>query len=306
MPEEELSVRLVDHADFDWSLDTGPAADVRRITAAADAADDAVNLNEAACLHLKNRGLAGGVLHVADGGYALRYEDTLDLVVHPDVRGRGIGTTLARAALEGVAGEVNAWSHSDHPAAGRIAAGLGLRRERELWVMERALDGTLPTAAPTPDYRIRSFRPGDEEGILHANALAFSHHPEQGHMTLSDFRERTEESWFDPAGLFLAVPADDLDEGTDDPDRAVLGFHWTKVHPEGIGEVYVVAVNPKAAGRGIGKVLTSAGLTHLRDLGLPRVILYVDGDNDPAIAVYDGAGFAHIRTEAQYLGVPTL
>lgn len=307
MPEEHvpvsIAVRLVDHADFDWSADTGPAADVRRITAAADAEDDAVNLNEAAILHLKNRGLAGGVLHLAADGYALRYDDTLDLVVHPDARGRGVGTALARAALAGVSGEVNAWSHSDHPAAGRIAAGLGLARERELWVMERPLDDTLPTGTPTPDYRIRTFRPGDEEGILHANALAFAHHPEQGHMTLRDFQERTEESWFDPAGLFLAVPADD---DTDDPDRQVLGFHWTKVHPEGYGEVYVVAVNPKAAGRGIGKVLTGAGLAHLRDLGLPKVILYVDGDNDPAIAVYAGAGFAHVRTEAQYLGVPTL
>jgi mycothiol synthase len=33
------------------------------------------------------------------------------------------------------------------------------------------------------------------------------------------------------------------------------------------------------------------------------VILYVDGDNDPAIAVYVGAGFTHARTEAQYRGV---
>ena len=109
MPEEHvpvsIAVRLVDHADFDWSADTGPAADVRRITTAADAEDDAVNLNEAAILHLKNRGLAGGVLHLAAGGYALRYDDTLDLVVHPDARGRGVGTALARAALAGVSGE---------------------------------------------------------------------------------------------------------------------------------------------------------------------------------------------------------
>ena len=68
------------------------------------------------------------------------------------------------------------------------------------------------------------------------------------------------------------------------------------------GEVYVVAVNPKAAGRGIGKVLTGAGLAHLRDLGLPKVILYVDGDNDPAIAVYTGQGFEVQRTEVQYRG----
>ena len=54
------------------------------------------------------------------------------------------------------------------------------------------------------------------------------------------------------------------------------------------GEVYVVAVNPKAAGRGLGTVLTRAGLQHLRDQGLDSVLLYVDGDNDPAVAVYSG------------------
>ncbi len=120
-------------------------------------------------------------------------------------------------------------------------------------------------------------------------------------MTLEDFRERTQESWFDPDGLFLAVPVDENDV---DREQRVLGFHWTKVHPEGLGEVYVVAVNPKAAGRGIGKVLTNVGLHHLRALGLPRVILYVDGDNRPAVSVYDGAGFRHVRTEAQYRGTP--
>ena len=44
-------------------------------------------------------------------------------------------------------------------------------------------------------------------------------------MTHEDFRERTSESWFDPAGLFLAVPA----EGAAQEPR-LLGFHWTKIH----------------------------------------------------------------------------
>ena len=85
-------------------------------------------------------------------------------------------------------------------------------------------------------------------------------------MTHEDFRERTSESWFDPAGLFLAVPAED--DATDPP---LLGFHWTKVHRDEdppYGEVYVVAVNPKAAGRGLGTVLTDVGLQHLKDQGL--------------------------------------
>ncbi|MGI9157291.1 MAG: mycothiol synthase [Marmoricola sp.] len=304
---EDVAVRLVQPDGFDWSADSGTAADVRRIVAAADAGDGVSNLNEAACLHLKNRGLAGAVLHVADGGFALLYDGTLDLVVAPDARRHGVGSALATAALADIRDGVDAWSHADHPAAIRIAERLGLSRDRELWVMERPLADPLPASEPTPGYRVRSFRPGDEEGLLEVNSLAFAHHPEQGHMTRDDFQERQSEPWFDPAGLFVAVP-DERDGDEDSHEPQVLGFHWTKVHPEeggqGTGEVYVVAVNPKAAGRGIGKVLTNVGLRHLRDLGLARVILYVDADNDPAIAVYTRAGFSHIRTEAQYRGVP--
>jgi mycothiol synthase len=85
----------------------------------------------------------------------------------------------------------------------------------------------------------------------------------------------------------------------------VLGFHWTKVHRDEdppYGEVYVVATNPKAAGRGLGTVLTNVGLRHLATQGVDEVILYVDGDNDPAIAVYERQGFTTVRTEVQYRG----
>jgi mycothiol synthase len=34
------------------------------------------------------------------------------------------------------------------------------------------------------------------------------------------------------------------------------------------------------------------------------VILYVDGDNEPAIALYERQGFTEVRTEVQYRGAP--
>ena len=104
----------------------------------------------------------------------------------------------------------------------------------------------------------------------------------------------------------LAVPDEETnpDEAAD-PAMRVLGFHWTKVHRDErppYGEVYVVAANPKAAGRGLGTLLTNVGLRHLATQGVDEVILYVDGDNDPAIAVYEGQGFTTVRTEVQYRG----
>ena len=88
----------------------------------------------------------------------------------------------------------------------------------------------------------------------------------------------------------------------------MAGFHWTKVHPPtgqdplspGIGEVYVVGVDPAEQGSGLGRVLTLAGLHHLRDRGVPQAMLYVDEDNVPAIRMYEALGFTRARVDAMY------
>jgi mycothiol synthase len=80
----------------------------------------------------------------------------------------------------------------------------------------------------------------------------------------------------------------------------VLGFHWTKVHGDGTGEVYVVGVDPDAQGGGLGKALTLAGLHHLRERGIREIILYVESDNAPAVAVYTRLGFTLAYTNVAY------
>jgi mycothiol synthase len=57
--------------------------------------------------------------------------------------------------------------------------------------------------------------------------------------------------------------------------------------------VYVVGIDPGAQGRGLGRLLTLAGLHHLRERGVAEVLLYVESDNAPAVAVYSGLGFRH-------------
>jgi mycothiol synthase len=292
-------------ASPDGSGDSAAAAEVRRIAEACDEADGVITLNEQACLQLKYRGLRDASLWLGDGGFALLHGQILDLAVHPDSRGRGVGTELARRALAAV-DRVEAWSHADHPAAARIAARFGIPKERELRIMSRPTSLPVADAVVPPGVRIRSFLPSDEQALLEVNAAAFAHHPEQGHMTHEDFQERTSEAWFDPQGLLLAVPDEETDpELAADPEMQVLGFHWTKVHRDEnppYGEVYVVATNPKAAGRGLGTLLTNVGLRHLATQGIDEVILYVDGDNDPAITVYERQGFTTVRTEVQYRG----
>ncbi|GAA2016563.1 mycothiol synthase [Pseudokineococcus marinus] len=212
-----------------------------------------------------------------------------ELVVDPAARGRGTGRALLEAALA-ARGEraLRLWMHGDLPAAAALAREAGLARVRELLTMEADLSAPLPPLPQVDGVRLRSFEPGrDEEAWLAVNARAFADHPEQGAWTLDDVRAREAEPWFDAAGLLLAE---------DERTGALLGSHWTKTTPaeEGgapVGEVYVVGVAPSAQGRGVGRLVTLAGLHHLRDRGVRRVELYVEADNAAALAVYRRLGF---------------
>lgn len=297
-----------------------PAAAVRRVAADAAREDGRNPLNEATLLSLQHNGLEGKDLWVARDaagavtGFALVVRPVgtgpaeVNLVVAPNARGAGVGRALAQEVKNAVGDQpVSAWSHGNHPAAARLAAALGLERTRDLWVMRRPLTDAepLPPVTPAEGVVVRTFRRGqDEEAFLAINAEAFADHPEQGAMSRADLEQRIAEPWFDPEGLFLAEPADapanEANEFIDSP--SLLGFHWTKVHDDRVGEVYVVGISPQAQGRGLGKALTLTGLHHLRDRGVREVILYVEADNAPAIAVYSGLGFTHADedTDVQY------
>jgi mycothiol synthase len=222
-PERVGSVAVrVDPAAFDWSSETGPAADVRRVVAAAVASDGRGPLNEASLLSLRHHGLGGAALFLARAeesdpsaaGFAVVHTAAgtqepgdLNLVVAPDCRRRGVGTALGRAVLaaDGATTALNAWSHGNHPGASVLADRLGFARVRDLWVMRRSLREPLPSLEPPPGVELRTFRPEDSAAFLDLNARAFAHHPEQGGMTRADLDERAAEAWFDPAGFFLAV-----------------------------------------------------------------------------------------------------
>jgi mycothiol synthase len=224
-----------------------------------------------------------------------------------------------QAALEAAPGHrLRLWAHGDHPAARALAASLGFSEVRRLEQWRRSLRVPLPDVVLPPGVRLRTFRPGaDDEAWLALNAAAFADHPEQGSWTLRDLHARMAEGWFDPQGFLLA----ETEDGPDDADGGstggaaprVIGFHWTKVHGgdahvhehghghEAIGEVYVVGVSPTQQGRGLGRALTVAGLRHLRSRGLDQAMLYVEGDNEAARAVYRALGFTWWDTDVMFL-----
>ena len=220
-----------------------------------------------------------------------------ELVVHPRARRRGIGTALLRTAAARERNAVRFWAHGTQPAARALADTLHLAVVRELLQMRRTLQD-LPEPAVSDGLRIRTYAgASDDAELLRVNNAAFAWHPEQGGWTEADLAERRAEPWFDPAGLFLAFAKD---------TGALLGFHWTKVHTDrpGLGEVYVVGVDPAAQGRGLGRILTQVGIDHLagRLSGYDdaEVMLYVEADNAAAVSTYRRLGFAVCNVDTAY------
>lgn len=231
----------------------------------------------------------------------------LEVAVHPSYRNQGVADRLVRELRDTRGfGGLLAWSHGNHEAAAELAARYGFGPVRELWKMRLStaaaeLPGVVLPEVLLPDgVTLRAFVPGqDEDAWLAANKAAFAHHPEQGNMTRADLDARMAEPWFDPAGFLLAA----------DGSGALLGFHWTKVHPRhggqpAIGEVYVVGVTPAAQGTGLGKALTVAGINYLQGLGLHAVMLYVDADNIPAVSLYRRLGFTRWDVDVMYGPLP--
>ncbi|WP_163511926.1 mycothiol synthase [Fodinicola acaciae] len=275
------------------ALSEADATAVRDLVAAATETDQASPLSEAARLRLGGTDAVHLLVRNGSGivGYAqLDADGTAELAVHPSARRHGIGRRLLVEAIR--AGEpdaVRVWAHNEHPGALALAASLGLRKTRSLWQMRMPL-GDLPAASVPDGVTVRTFVAGqDDDAWLKLNALAFSHHPEQGSWTAADLAARLAEPWFDPAGFFLA-----------ESDGELLGFHWTKSHSAQLGEIYVLGVSPRAQGIGLAKALSLVGLRYLRDTGHTEAMLYVEEDNAPAVGLYRRLGFTHTTTDAMF------
>ena len=285
---------------------------VRRLAASATAADGTAPLDEHVMLELATGAEqeALDVLVERSGGAAPRLvayahvdrvggaAPAAQLVVDPAERGQGIGRHLVEHLLGHTAGRLRLWAHGERSDVPRMVAPLGLTAARTLLQLRRPLAGTgaaLPPPRLPAGVRVRTFEPGrDDEAWVALNAAAFADHPEQGAWTLADLRQRMTEAWFDPGGFFLAERAGRPPE----PERLV-GSHWTKVL-DGLGEVYVLAVDPADQGSGLGRALTLVGLRHLQAAGLGQVLLYVDADNAPAVRLYESLGFRRWDADVMY------
>ena len=250
---------------------------------AAVAAADGYLLSEDAALDLHS-GAPRGYLAEEAGhpvGYAhLRAAPggtTIEAVLPPEHRGR-LTPGLLEAALGAAGGGAVVWSAD--PVVAKAAAGLGLVEVRRVLQLERALPA--PPVGLPPGLEVGRFDlDADLDAFLEVNNAAFAGHPENGGWTRAAVRERIGRAWFDPDGVFLAREY-----------GRVVGACWTKLHPEGVGEIYVLAVHPEVQGRGVGRALVLWGLDYLAGrTGAIRGMVFTEGDNYRGRRLYGSLGF---------------
>lgn len=304
------------------ALDGALAQRITRLCEDCRQVDGVDPLNEVARMNVTDGTVRDGVAHVLvrDGDELIAYAQldssmsdgvaiaptVAQLMVAPQHRRRG-----AAWALLGSLGfdlrpdadrrhnerhrqgqRISLWSFGDLPAARAWAEKYQMARVRELLVMSRPAPD-VPAAAIPEGYTVRPFTEHDLSDLLSVNSTAFAHHPEQGQMSAEDVHARMSESWFDPEG-FLVL----------EHEGHVVGFHWTKQHSPSLGEVYVIAVHPDHGGRGLGRQLLHAGMTHLADRGVEEIILYVEGDEAGPVGLYRTTGFEVTNVDALYTTVP--
>lgn len=226
-----------------------------------------------------------------------------DLAPPRTVTSEIVSAVIGALRREGVP-KVTWWIRDHDRWAESVAQGIGFTEDRRLLQMRMRLDGTVRQRFRDDGAHTRDFDEiRDIEPWLTLNNAAFSDHDEQGGWTRESLERRLHASWFKAEDFRVH----ERSRGESDGDtREMAGFCWTKrhepnSHQPAMGEIYVIAVAPDLAGRGLGRQLAMSGFAHLADQGLQIGMLYVDSDNEAALSMYESLGLTVHHTDRAYV-----
>jgi mycothiol synthase len=289
----------------------GVIASVAALDEAAATADGHPSLGEAVWRDLDHPGAdSGGIFVRADDDAAIAYAHVartdnfapqhwaIGSVVHPAARDADVLHDVIVAALAHVAahggGPVELFVFGGEQNDDALLAREGFEPSRVLYEMRVPLP--LAEQPRWPEgVEVRTFEPGrDEEAWLALNNRAFANHPDQGGWIAETLQRRMAERWFDPTLFLLAEDADGL-----------VGSNWLKIHDAHgrdprLGEIFVIGVDPRAQGTGLGRALAVEGLHRVHAHGVDTGSLFTDASNEGAVRLYGSLGFVVHRTDRAY------
>jgi mycothiol synthase len=229
--------------------------------------------------------------HPDEGGPA-----QLQVRVHPDRRGEGIGTWLMTwgewLAHERGSEGVRAWATDRDTPAHELLRSRGYVHVRSMFTMWKGLDANEDPGTPPAGITIRRYEDADERVLFEVNEASFAEHWGFRPTSFESFNEEMHGEDWDPSLVFLA-----------DAGRQTVGYVVPFLFETG-GYVGMLGVLKEWRGRGIGKALLLRSFAEIAGRGMREVLLGVDTENvHGAVALYEGAGMTvHRRYDVFDLG----
>lgn len=230
--------------------------------------------------------------------------------VHPELRGRGVGTALmdwaeARAAErlakapDGARLVLVAASPNDHAPTSALLRERGFAVMRDSLTMERSLEAASPAPRWPAGIVVRSLQPGDEPAVYRAADEAFEDH--WGHVAAPD-QDEAMRTWlhhltgrpeFDPSLWFLALDGDAI--------AGVALCYPARAGDNTLGWVSTLGVRRPWRRRGLGEALLYHAFGELRARGRTRVGLGVDAQSlTGATRLYERAGMHVVHRQIAF------
>lgn len=263
----------------DWTAAPPTEAWVRQLSHACQSADGCRNLDDSllwAYLDGRADGLWDplGAFLSLDGGNP---EGRLQILVHPDHRGKKIGQKLLHLGLQKLREKgcqsTTLWAYGDLPRSVDWLEREGFRHQRLLFQLRRP---PTPTALPLwPEgFRLQPFRPGDDEGAwltLHRSLQA--NHGRA--WSLQALERQLLQQDTPPQAFHLLWQGDTL-----------RGYLWLKGE-----EIFMFAVDPQVRGQGLGRKLLAWGLSQ------GGAFVYCDDSRPQALGLYQSSGFQEVARD---------
>jgi mycothiol synthase len=225
----------------------------------------------------------------------------VEVYIHPEHYGQGIGTTLVRLAEtrareeaplapDGAQVALNNWINARNADARRLLEREGYHPVRYFWRMETALDGEAALPRWTEGFDVENAEgDGQLPRIFATFDEAMGDHWGHVHVSYDEWIERSVGPLHDPRLWFLAVH-------NDEPAGVALC-----TLSEGVGWVNTLAVRPMYRQRGLGLALLLYAFAELRSRGATRVRLSVDSESPTgATRLYERAGMRVFQEHAVY------
>jgi len=200
-------------------------------------------------------------------------------------RARELGAGVAHIGIP--------WTETE-PAA--VLKELGFKPARRFCDMQLNISDVDLDSADRQDWERRCFKDGDEE-------------------LLSDIQNRCFAGAWGYNPNTVADTAWQLDVRNNRPDDTILslekgevtGYCWTESGCDRqpstgkpMGRIYMLGVDGRYRGKGLGKQLLRMGLWHLKKQGCELIDITVDTQNTAAIACYKSLGFRLCRETVWY------